>query len=221
MKTSTVFWHFPEYNTLSVEQPEPSLSTTAPWTTRSTLFPLRLVLFLKSSNKQWRCHLSLLIEFTQLWLNKIKGPHRSCSHRFYPSSVVSSVPECPRVSPARAGLLPHLSQPREMEFDSGCSCPESSGDCIKKASQQCWQEYIYRDCVSFQESGRRWRWLPQVASAGRQAIWSARHLRWMGRRFRNGLALLRASQMGPLFRLSLPWNMKKTPKVSSFFKALQ
>ncbi len=49
-------------------------------------------------------------------------------------------------------LVTSLFQPREMEFDSGCSCPESSGGCIKKASQQCWQEYIYRDCVSFQEA---------------------------------------------------------------------
>lgn len=42
-----------------------------------------------------------------------------------------------------------LFQPREMEFDSDCSCHESSRGCIKKASQQCWQEYIYWDCVHF------------------------------------------------------------------------
>lgn len=50
--------------------------------------------------------------------------------------------------PHVTSLLP----PREMEFDSVCSCLESSRGCIKKASQQCWQEYIYRDCVSFQEA---------------------------------------------------------------------
>lgn len=37
----------------------------------------------------------------------------------------------------REALVTSLFQPREMEFDSGCSCPESSGGCIKKASQQC------------------------------------------------------------------------------------
>lgn len=51
-------------------------------------------------------------------------------------------------------LVTSLFQQTEMEFDSGCSCPESSRGCIKKASQQCWQEYIYWDCVSFQEAAK-------------------------------------------------------------------
>lgn len=86
----------------------------------------------------------------------------------------------PGVPDLHRALVTSVFQPREMQFDSGCSCPDSSWDCIKKASQQCWQEYIYRDCVAFQESGWGWRWLPQVASAGRQAIWSPHHLSWTG-----------------------------------------
>ena len=70
-------------------------------------------------------------------------------------------------------LVTSLFQPGEMEFDSGCSCPESSGGCIKKASQQCWQEYIYWDCLSFQEAaggGAGCHRSPRPA--GWQAIWS-------------------------------------------------
>lgn len=39
------------------------------------------------------CSLSLL---SCDYVNKIKRTHRRCSHMFYPSSVVSSVPQCPR-----------------------------------------------------------------------------------------------------------------------------
>lgn len=60
--------------------------------------------------------------------------------------------QSPTVPDPHEAHVTSLFQLREMEFDSVCSCPESSGGCIKKASQQCWQEYIYRDCVSFQEA---------------------------------------------------------------------
>lgn len=73
-------------------------------------------------------------------------------------SALSLLPPWTRPSllPWLAGGSCHVSlfQPREMEFDSVCSWPESSGGCIKKPSQQCWQEYIYRDCVSFQEAAK-------------------------------------------------------------------
>lgn len=49
---------------------------------------------------------------------------------------------------------------------------EPPGGCIKKALPPCWQEYIYRDCVSFQKAaggGVQCYW-SQVALAGLLAI---------------------------------------------------
>lgn len=90
--------------------------------------------------------------FRPLWLHSDpNAPAKSFNSLSHP-------PWVPRASQSltvpdlREPHVTSLLQPREMEFDSVCSCLESSGGCIKKASQQCWQEYIYRDCVSFQEA---------------------------------------------------------------------
>lgn len=121
-----------------------AVSATSPKIALSTLFSACLFSGAITNTTTVRLRLrSHCFEFTEPWL-KTTHTHTDREKAFSRSSVVWLSLTCSEA------LVTSLFQPREMEFDSGCSCPESSGECIKKASQQCWQEYIYRDCVSFQ-----------------------------------------------------------------------
>lgn len=101
--------------------------------------------------------MSLIQNFNMWYLVKLT----SNSHSQTPAASF-----CQTTPDFRGAHVTSLFQPREMEFDSGCSCHESSRGCIKKASQQCWQEYIYRDCVSFQEAAG-------VGAACHRSLWLA------------------------------------------------
>lgn len=156
-----------------LKEPNCARSVTAAWIALSTLMlacswkPLAQFILLSNNQTVIELSCSALFRLIRVHSAVLNNKNRTFTS-LCPSSMAACCP-CPA-----HGSVTSLLQPTEMEFDSDCSWPESPRVCIKKASQQCWQEYIYRDCVSFQQAAR--------GGAGCwKAIWSPYHLHWMSR----------------------------------------